>query len=173
LRTVALGIAGAVILTVGALTMLLVAVVTLFQTRRFCSEVIARFMGFLAVRLSGVRMVVHRDEPLPKKQTVFISNHTSTLDVFVVTALGLPRTRYFLSGFLRKIVPLGLVGYLIGVFWTVPYRFPDKRRKIFQRADRVLPCKVAARVLISLSRAGLDWDSGRLHWVTSSTDGVR
>ena len=138
LRKVILGVCGALILTIGSLVMLVTAVLTLFQTRRFCSERIARTMGYLAVRCSGVRMVVHRVEPLPDTQTVYISNHTSTLDVFVTTALGLPNTRYFLSGYLRKILPLGLIGYLIGVFWTAPQRFPEKRRKIFQRADRIL-----------------------------------
>ena len=138
LRKAVLVISGSLILTIGSLVMLVTAVLTLFQTRRFCAERIARTMGYLAVRCSGVRMVVHRDAPLPNTQTVYISNHTSTLDVFVTTALGLPNTRYFLSGFLRKILPLGLIGYLIGVFWTAPLRFPEKRRKIFQRADRIL-----------------------------------
>jgi 1-acyl-sn-glycerol-3-phosphate acyltransferase len=95
-------------------------------------------MAQLGVMLCGVRIVEHRTAPLPERQTVYISNHTDSLDLFVITALGLPRARYFLSGFLRKILPLGLIGYLIGVFWTVPYRFPDKRKAIFQRADRIL-----------------------------------
>ena len=138
LRIVVLGFCGTVILTVGSLVTLMTAVVTLFQSRRFCAEVLVRAMGRMALWLSGVRMVVHRESPLPAAQTIYISNHTATLDVFATVALGLPNTRYFLSGFLRKILPLGLIGYLIGVFWTVPCRFPEKRRKIFQRADRVL-----------------------------------
>ena len=138
LRIVVLGFCGTVILTVGSLVTLMTAVVTLFQSRRFCAEVLVRAMGRMALGLSGVRMVVHREFPLPAVQTIYISNHTATLDVFATVALGLPNTRYFLSGFLRKILPLGLIGYLIGVFWTVPFHFPEKRRKIFQRADRVL-----------------------------------
>ena len=138
LRIVVLGFCGTVILTVGSLVTLMTAVVTLFQSRRFCAEVLVRAMGRMALWLSGVRMVVHREFPLPAAQTIYISNHTATLDVFATVALGLPNTRYFLSGFLRKILPLGLIGYLIGVFWTVPFHFPEKRRKIFQRADRVL-----------------------------------
>ena len=126
---------GTLLLLLGATLMLLVSVFTLFQTRRFCSEGIASRMARVAVWLSGVRIVEHHSESLPKGQTVYISNHTATLDIFVVTALGLPRARYFLSGFLRRILPFGLIGYLIGVFWTVPYRFADKRRQIFQRAE--------------------------------------
>ena len=137
-RKVGVALIGTVILLAGAALMLLVAVVTLFQTRRFCSEGIASRMARVAVWLSGVRMVEHHAEPLSTTQTVYISNHTATLDVFVVTALGLPRARYFLSGFLRKILPFGLIGYLIGVFWTVPYKFADQRRRIFQRAEKTL-----------------------------------
>ncbi len=138
LRKLFVAIGGFFVLFLGALLMLLVATLTLFRSRRFCSEVLASGMAKIAVWLLGVRIVQHHAERLPQSQAVYISNHTATLDVFVVTALALPRARYFLSGFLRKILPFGLVGYLIGVFWTVPYRFPDKRRRIFQRAERIL-----------------------------------
>ena len=138
MRKVLIAIAGTVILTAGAGVMLFVAVCTLFQTRRFCSEVIAKKMAELALWLCNVRIVEHRQQPLPTRQTVYISNHTATLDILVITALSLPRARYFLSGFLRKILPFGLIEYLIGVFWTVPYKYPEKRRTIFQRADRIL-----------------------------------
>jgi 1-acyl-sn-glycerol-3-phosphate acyltransferase len=72
------------------------------------------------------------------QQRVFISNHTSTLDVFAVNAMALPNTRFFMSGFLRKFLPLGLIGYLVGIFWTVPQNFPERRVEIFKRAERVL-----------------------------------
>ena len=137
-RKVFVACIGTLMLMLVAVVMLVVSVATLFRTRRFCSEKIASRMARVAVWLSGVRIVEHHSEPLPKTQAVYISNHTATLDIFVVTALGLPRARYFLSGFLRKILPFGLIGYLIGVFWTVPYKFADKRRQIFQRAEVTL-----------------------------------
>jgi len=37
----------------------------------------------------------------------FIANHTSTVDMFVIIALGLPNCRYFLSGFLKKFLRYG------------------------------------------------------------------
>lgn len=138
IRIVLIALVGFAFATVGSLFMLAVAIVTLFRARRLYSEVIARRMGQFALWLCGVRVVVHLPQPLPEGQTIYVSNHTSTLDVFLLIALGLPNTRFFMSGFLRKIPPVGLIGYLIGIFWTVPYRFPEKRRKIFQRAERVL-----------------------------------
>ena len=129
---------GAVILCVGAAAMFLVGVVTLFQARRFYAEVIARTMSRLALWPFGVRIIDHRDAPFPNRQTVFISNHTSTLDMFVIIALGLPNSRYFLSGFLRKFLPLWLIGWMIGIFWTALQKHPEQRTKIFQNAERVL-----------------------------------
>ena len=138
MRKLFVAFVGTLLLLLTAAIMLLVSVLTLFQTRRFCSEAIASRMARVAVWFSGVEIVEHHAEPLPQKQVVYISNHTATLDVFVVTALALPRARYFLSGFLRKLLPFGLIGYLIGVFWTVPYKFADQRRRIFQRAENTL-----------------------------------
>ena len=122
----------------GALVMLLVAVPTLFMARRLYAEGIGRWLGEGVLRLWGVRYRVIGAMPRSTQQVVYISNHTSTLDVFVLIALALPRTRFFLSGFLRKMVPIGIIGYLIRIFWTVPQEFPEQRRKIFQRAHRIL-----------------------------------
>ena len=126
------------VLSVGALIMLCVAAATLFRCRRFYSERIAGPMGHLLLRIFGVRFVVHGAQPWPCAQAVYISNHTSTIDMFVLIAMGLPNARFFLSGFLRKLLPLGLIGYLIGIFWTVPQAYPERRRAIFMRAARVL-----------------------------------
>jgi 1-acyl-sn-glycerol-3-phosphate acyltransferase len=127
------------ILSVGALVMLAVALPTLFLARRFYSEVIGRAIGTAVLRAWGLRYTMHYSAPLPARQTVFISNHNSTIDVFTLIAMGLPRARFFLSGFLRtKIPPIGVIGTIIRIFWTVPQEFPEKRRQIFQRAERIL-----------------------------------
>ena len=126
------------LMTAGALVMLVVAVLTSFQFRSFYSEAIATPLGRLTLRIWGVKMIVQQREPMPSGQAIYISNHTSTIDVFALVALGLPNTRFFLSGYLRKLLPLGLIGYLIGIFWTVPQEFPEARSRIFQRAERVL-----------------------------------
>src|SRR6185369_5007304 len=122
----------------GSFLMLAVAIPTLFLARRFYSEVVARWIGRIVLRIWGIDYTIHYSEPLADRQTVYISNHSSTLDVFLLIALGLPRTRFFLSGFLRKLPPIGIVGSLIRIFWTVPQEFPAKRRAIFKRAARIL-----------------------------------
>jgi 1-acyl-sn-glycerol-3-phosphate acyltransferase len=83
-------------------------------------------------------MEVHGAPPWPQTQTVYVSNHTSTLDIFILVALGMPNTRFFLSGFLRKILPLGIISSMMGTFFTVPQSDPAERARIFARAARVL-----------------------------------
>jgi 1-acyl-sn-glycerol-3-phosphate acyltransferase len=69
---------------------------------------------------------------------VYISNHPSTLDLFLLVALGLPRTRFFLSGFLQKYVPIGVIARMMGTFFTVPQSDTAARRRIFAAASRTL-----------------------------------
>ncbi len=125
-------------MTVASLVMLAFGIVTLFQARRFYTEILARWTGCLFLGILGVRFVLHQTEPFPRAQTVYISNHTSSLDVFVVIALGLPRARYFMSGFLRKVIPLGIIGYHMRIFWTVLQDRQAERVLIFRRAARIL-----------------------------------
>lgn len=126
------------LMTVCSLLMLVVAAVTLFQLRRRYSEWLLTPCGRWILRIWGLDMVVHRHAPYPSGQTVFVMNHTSSIDMFAIVALGLPNTRFFLSGFLRKFLPLALIGYITGIFWTVSQDYPEKRVRIFKRAYRIL-----------------------------------
>ena len=136
-RVTILSLASLGVVSVGALALVPIAAVTLFRARQVYAAV-ATWLARLVLRIWGIRIVVHQDEPFPREQTVYISNHTSTLDLFILVALGLPNTRFFLSGFLRKYVPLGIIAHLMGTFFTVPQDRPAERTRIFQRADRIL-----------------------------------
>jgi 1-acyl-sn-glycerol-3-phosphate acyltransferase len=94
--------------------------------------------GKLILWLWGLRMEVIPALPVPDRQTVFVFNHTSTIDIMALAALGLPNTRFFLSGFLRKIPMFAILGYLTGIFWTVRQDFPDRRARIFHNACETL-----------------------------------
>lgn len=127
-----------VLMCVGAAAMLVCAIATFFSAPRFYRERIGAALGRATLAVWGIRFVVHGKPSPAHVQAVYVSNHTSTVDMFVLIALGLPNTRFFLSGYLRKLLPLGLIGYLIGIFWTVPQSYPERRTAIFRRAERVL-----------------------------------
>ena len=60
-----------------AILMSVVGVLTLFQSRRFCSEVLARWLGRSILRVCGIRMEVGGARPPADQQTVYLTNHTS------------------------------------------------------------------------------------------------
>jgi 1-acyl-sn-glycerol-3-phosphate acyltransferase len=128
---------GGLLIMLGAVVMAPVGLLTLFRARRlyaWMARQIAR--GVLAIH--GVRVRLDGEQPFPRSQTVYISNHTSTLDLFVIVALGLPNCRFFLSGFLRTLVPLGFIAWMMGTFFTVPQDRPAERTRIFKRAAATL-----------------------------------
>ena len=135
--TILKGVASALIITAAAAAMLPVGVLTAFRARRLYARM-ARRTSRMVLAVHGVRVEVRGCLPFPETQTVYVSNHTSTLDLFVLVALGLPNCRFFLSGFLRKLVPLGVIAWLLGTFFTVPQDRPAERRRIFSRAGDVL-----------------------------------
>ncbi len=136
-RTVALMVATTLVITATSVLLIPIAIVTLCQARRVYA-LCATWSARTILRLWGVRLVIHRAGPWPTRQVVYVSNHSSTLDLFALVALGLPNTRFFLSGFLQMYVPLGIIARLMGTFFTVPQHRPDERRRIFQRALRTL-----------------------------------
>jgi 1-acyl-sn-glycerol-3-phosphate acyltransferase len=137
LRIVTLASIAGGLVTLASIVLVPIGVVTGFRARRLYAA-IARATSLGVLRLFGVRLRVHQEAPFPSTQTVYISNHTSTLDLFILVALGLPNCRFFLSGFLQKIVPLGLIARMMGTFFTVPQNRPAERTRIFERAERIL-----------------------------------
>ncbi|MEO7273754.1 MAG: lysophospholipid acyltransferase family protein [Vicinamibacterales bacterium] len=137
LRSRSLAVAGGLVVSIGAAAMLVAAGCTAFRARPLYRGM-ARLTALMVLRVYGIRLHTHAPSRLLPGQVVFISNHTSSLDLFVLVALGLPRCRFFLSGFLRRLIPLGVIAWLLGTFFTVPQDQPQERTRIFQRAERVL-----------------------------------
>lgn len=137
MRARALAVCAGLLMCAGSGLMVPLGIVTAFRARRMyaaCATGLSRAI----LRMYGIRMEVHGAAPWPPGQAIYVSNHTSSLDIFMLVALGLPNTRFFLSGFLRKIVPLGIISTMMGTFFTVPQSNPAERARIFARAARIL-----------------------------------
>ena len=136
-RVVALATTSGILMSIVAALLLPVGAITLFRARRLYAR-IATVLCRAILALYGVRIRLHNPRGFTHTQTVYISNHSSSLDLFLLVALGLPNCRFFLSGFLRKLVPLGIISWMMGTFFTVPQVFPEERRHIFTRAGHTL-----------------------------------
>ncbi len=141
-RKVLLAAATLLLLTIAAVVVLAVAIATLFRAGRLYAEVMAKWLSRAVLWMWGVRLAVHQDQPFPETQAVYMSNHSSTLDMFVMIALGLPNTRFVgaedLGGFLRWMAPLGIISYVMGTLWAPPWSKPADRARWFQRTEGLL-----------------------------------
>jgi 1-acyl-sn-glycerol-3-phosphate acyltransferase len=126
------------VVTLWSVIMLLVAFVTLFRTRRFYNEYLARWLARFILWQWDIKVTVHRKGEIPQGQVIYISNHSSTIDIFAILSLGLSRCRYFLYGRLRRIIPLGIIATVMGTFFTFPQTQPEKRVRVFKNADGTL-----------------------------------
>ena len=144
-----------------------VAIVSLFRARRWIREVLIRSMARMGLTLYGVKIREHHRERIPNRQCVLIANHTSSLDVAVIVALGLPNSRYFMSGFLKRIPPLAVIGWLLGMFWTVKQCYPERRTQIFQHADRTLRATGESVFLTPEGQEVWKFNKGAFHLATS------
>src|SRR5437588_6975971 len=133
IRVVTLMVAAGLLICAVSLVMIPFAMITLFRARRLYNQ-IATQLARAVLWIWGIQVVVHMEHPFPAGQAIYISNHSSTVDFFVLPALGLPNTRFFLTGALRKWIPLGIITHLMGTFFTVPQSRRAERVRIFQRA---------------------------------------
>ncbi len=137
-RTVLNVAVGCGLITLAAVSMLIARAVTLGGARRFCAEMLGAGVSRAILGVLGVKVVLHSDMPLPPGRCVYTFNHTSTLDMFVLLALGLPRTRYFMKRASWALPPFGLAAWLMGTFFTPPQRLPQARVRLFQAATAKL-----------------------------------
>ena len=94
LRVIALATVSGILMSIGAVVMLPVGAITLFRARRLYAR-IAAWLCRAILALFGVRIRLHNERGFPQAQTVYISNHSSSLDLFLLVALGLPNCRFF------------------------------------------------------------------------------
>lgn len=116
----------------------LIALLTLFQARRFYAEFCVRHFSRLMLWLGRTPCRVH-GAPAGSGPYFYMPNHPSSQDIFVLMALGLPNTRFFLSrGVLYRFLPIGLVAAILGVFFTPNQRDTPARIRCFEKAFRHL-----------------------------------
>ncbi|MBP6218532.1 MAG: 1-acyl-sn-glycerol-3-phosphate acyltransferase [Oligoflexales bacterium] len=125
------------ILTAGSLLVALISLLTFFQFRNFVMTYLVAPWCILVLRLIGIK-VSYKGPTFTAKQSVFICNHLSAFDIFVICSLGLPQCRYFLSVSTLKFLPLTFVGMCTGVFYVSEQADREKRVQEFKEACKAL-----------------------------------
>ncbi|MEX0928256.1 MAG: lysophospholipid acyltransferase family protein [Balneolales bacterium] len=69
-------------------------VVTLGKAQNFLVKYLGLFIGRTGLFIAGIKLNIHYAGPLPKQAAMYIFNHGSTLDLFVLLSLGLNNIRF-------------------------------------------------------------------------------
>ena len=137
-RTLWVFAGGQLVLTLATLAMLAVRLAHLGGGRRICQEKVGGWAGRAILSLNGIELVVHRAEPWPKAQAFYMANHSSSLDLPILMALGMPNTRTFIKGRFRWYGALGTSLMLSGALFTAPQEQHEERVARFAFAERLL-----------------------------------
>jgi 1-acyl-sn-glycerol-3-phosphate acyltransferase len=112
LRSIFLITATSLTLAMGMILLTLMSVVTLGQAQNFIIHTFSRVLGHAVLFLAGVKLI--RIGAPSNRPVIYISNHSSTLDIFLILVLGLPKVRYVAKYELLYNPFFGVMGALTG-----------------------------------------------------------
>ena len=122
----------------GAATITSVQLATGFRARNLCANQILPAFAKSCLSVMDIKFEVHGKANIPTGQAVYISNHPSFLDLFLMASLKLPNLRSFLSEDVLKYLPLTIIGKSLGYFFTPDQAERERRVECFQNAASVL-----------------------------------
>ncbi len=102
--------------------------------RRFCAERLGPWAAGVILGIFGITVEAQFNLPLPERRVVYVSNHSSAVDILVLLQLGLPRSRFFMKRGAWVVPPMAIIAICVGTFFTVPQKYTEKRRILFARA---------------------------------------
>lgn len=114
IRTVFAMIVFSLLLLIIIPIVLILLLISFGRLTNFIVEHFAPFISYPVLWILGIDFHIDkRIDPLPK-QAVYISNHSSTLDLFTILALGLPRIRFVAKWELQYNPLFFIIGRLTG-----------------------------------------------------------
>jgi 1-acyl-sn-glycerol-3-phosphate acyltransferase len=112
IRMIILTTVAVLTLTVGMILLTLSSILTLGQAKNFITRFFSRTLGRVVLFFAGVK-VNFVGGPI-SRPAIYISNHSSTLDIFLIIAMGLPKVRYIAKYELLYNPLFGVMGWLTG-----------------------------------------------------------
>ncbi|MBL7715801.1 MAG: 1-acyl-sn-glycerol-3-phosphate acyltransferase [Bdellovibrionales bacterium] len=103
------------------------------RLRRWNAEVLTPFFGKWILKLIGIEAVLPDSSQIPAGPVMYIFNHNSFLDIFLLPMLKLPNTVPLLSTRTRKIIPLYLANLGMGAKF-IPFKDRPEARLGFLKA---------------------------------------
>ena len=152
-------------LVVGSLCLLIV-LLSFGYLRNFCNRYIYSYTSRFLLRLVGFGYEIPCIQSFPKHQVLYTINHNSYLDIFILTAIGIPDVRFLLSEKTLKYIPMVIAAKAFGT-WYIPQKKHAKRRlKFFIRKTAVLK---KTNLSVIASAEGVH---DHKHWIAPFNKGI-
>jgi 1-acyl-sn-glycerol-3-phosphate acyltransferase len=104
--------------------------ITFGRSADFNYRFISSFFCKLILKLLGMKVTFPKREDFPKEKMLYIFNHNSYLDIFIIPAMRIPRCRYIISEITKSILPLYLSNLANGAIF-IPHPKKEEKRKVF------------------------------------------
>ena len=106
--------------------------------RNFCVRYIFRYTSRFVLLISGYKCIIPPLKDFPKHQVLYTINHNSFLDIFILTAIGLPNLRFILSESTFKYGPLIISALAVGTRYIPQKKHAERRLRFFIRTTEFL-----------------------------------
>lgn len=124
----------AMLLTLITGTVSLVLVIISFGLlRNFCVKHIIKYSSRAMIYFGGFDCIYPPMDAFPKKPVFYTFNHNSYLDVFILTGIGIPNTRFLLSEKTLGYIPIVISALATGTFYIPQKKHPKRRLNFFKR----------------------------------------
>lgn len=122
------------------LTMMVVIpaiVLSLGMLKNFLIKHLGAFIGRVILSALGVKLVYDESHYKPVQPAVFITNHSSTLDLFTIIAMKLPNVRYVAKKELQYNPLFFIIGHMTGQIFIDRKRSKETIQKLQTLYERV------------------------------------
>jgi 1-acyl-sn-glycerol-3-phosphate acyltransferase len=124
-------------LVIGTISLFLV-IISFGLLRNFCIKYIFKYSSRFLLKLNGYGYVLPDIDKFPNHQVLYTINHNSFLDIFLLTSVGLPDTRFILSEVTLKYIPMVLSAKAIGTFYIPQKKYEKRRLRFFLKTTSLL-----------------------------------
>ena len=103
----------------------------------FCRRNIIRPWLRSILKLYGLSYQVYDDVNATHQPCIYISNHRSVIDFFLIGAVLPDHTRFFISSTNYRYWPLRMVGQAVGFFYIPTQNDPAGRTRCYMEAEKI------------------------------------
>lgn len=128
---------------------LILVLISFGYLRNFCAVYILKYTSRFILIIMGYKGIYPAANDFPKYPVLYTFNHSSHLDIFLLTGLGIPNARFLFSTKTLKYVPLVIAAKALGTYYIPMQEKVKQRLKFLIRVTKLIKRKKLSLVASS------------------------